>query len=306
MKPKKTKGLIAAPFTPMFSDGEINTEIIGRYYNLLVNNNIAGAFINGSTGEGASTTIDEKLKVAEEWAKYSSSGQLVIINHLGGTCLKDCILLAKESYRMGLSAVAICSPSYYKPDNAKMLAEFFARVAESVPEMPIYYYHIPVLTGGFFRMTDFINEVAPRIPNFAGIKFTHEDLMDYMSCLNYADGKFDLLWGRDENLLSALVIGTQGAVGSTYNYAAPLYHAIIDAFESNDLPKAQELQQKSVNMISLLGKYGGIGTGKAFMRYIGLDCGKFRLPVKNMSEADYENFVADVKKLGIDELLSKM
>jgi N-acetylneuraminate lyase len=45
---------------------------------------------------------------------------------------------------------------------------------------------------------------------------------------------------------------------------------------------ARKLQQLSINMISLLGKYGGIGTGKTHMEYFGLDCGEFRLPVKNM------------------------
>lgn len=43
-------------------------------------------------------------------------------------------------------------------------------------------------------------------------------------------------------------------------------------------------------MIRLLGKYGGIATGKAYMKLINMDCGKFRLPVSNMSDADFELF----------------
>ncbi|MFZ2791706.1 MAG: N-acetylneuraminate lyase, partial [Bacteroidales bacterium] len=66
------------------------------------------------------------------------------------------------------------------------------------------------------------------------------------------------------------------------------------------------MQQKSIDMITLLGKYGGIATGKAYMRFIGLDCGKFRLPVRNMSEADYQAFVKDVRELGMDDLFSKI
>lgn len=305
MKLSKLSGLVAAPFTPMFPDGEINTGIIGRYHDMLVKNKVVGAFINGSTGEGVSTTMEEKLRVAEGWAKHASSGPLKVINHLGGTCYKDCIELARQSQKMGLYAVALTSPSYFKPANVRVLAEFFIRVAESVPEMPVYYYHIPVLTGGFFNMIDFMREVAPRVPNFAGIKYTHEDFMDFLSCINYDEGKYDMLWGRDENFLSALILGARGAVGSTFNYAAPLYNKMIDAFDSNDQKTARELQQKSVDMISLLGKYGGIATGKAYMKFIGLDCGEFRLPVKNMTANDYSSFVNDVKALNIDELFSK-
>lgn len=301
---QKFEGLIAAPFTPMNPDGEINTAIIGRYHDMLVKNGVVGAFINGSTGEGVSTTIREKLKVMETWAQHSSPGKLKVINLLGGTCYKDCIELAKESHKMGIYAVALTSPSYFKPANVKMLAEFFVKVAEAVPEMPVYYYHIPVLTGGFFNMIDFMREVAPRVPNFAGIKYTHEDFMDFLSCLNYDGGSYDMLWGRDENFLSALVLGARGAVGSTFNYAAPLYYQLIEAFDRNDLVTARALQQKSIDMITLLGKYGGIASGKAYMRFIGLECGEFRLPVRNMSRADYEAFTRDVKSLGMDGLFS--
>jgi N-acetylneuraminate lyase len=306
MNIQKISGLIAAPFTPMHPDGEINSGIIEKYHRLLVSNGVAGAFINGSSGEGVSTTNREKILVAEAWAKASSGSDLKVISHLGGTCYKDCIELARESKTMGLHAVALTSPSYFKPANVKMLTEFFCRVAETVPDMPVYYYHIPVLTGGFFNMIDFIREVAPRVPNFAGIKYTHEDFMDFLSCLNYDNCRYDMLWGRDENFLSALILGAGGAVGSTYNYAAPLYHRMIEAFEKNDQVTARELQQKSIDMITLLGKYGGIATGKAFMKFIGIDCGEFRLPVRNMSRTDYETFIRDVKELRMDDLFSKI
>lgn len=106
-------------------------------------------------------------------------------------------------------------------------------------------------------------------------------------------------------MLPALSVGTRAAVGSTFNYAAPLYYNLIDAFNSGDLTKARLLQQKSIDMIRLLGKYGGIATGKAYMKLIHLDCGEFRLPVKNMSSADFESFKKDVEQLGFDNFCSK-
>ena len=111
--------------------------------------------------------------------------------------------------------------------------------------------------------------------------------------------------GRDENLLPALSAGCKGAVGSTYNYAAPLYLSLIASFNNGDLQSARNLQNISIRMISLLGKYGGMGTGKAFMKYAGLDCGKFRLPVKNMADSDFQSFLEDVRALKMDEYFSK-
>jgi N-acetylneuraminate lyase len=155
-------------------------------------------------------------------------------------------------------------------------------------------------------MYDLLKAVDGKVPNFAGVKYTHEDFMDFLSCMHFQNGKYDMLWGRDENMLSALVLGTKGAVGSTFNYAAPLYYDLIDAFNNGDLKKAQQLQQQSIDMIRLLGKYGGIATGKAYMKLIGIDCGEFRLPVKNMNAEQFEGFKKDVEQINFSSFSSQV
>ena len=187
-----------------------------------------------------------------------------------------------------------------------MLAKACEEIAAVVPDMPFYYYHIPVLTGVGFDMYDLLKAVDGKVPNFAGVKYTHEDFMDFLSCMHFQNGKYDMLWGRDENMLSALVLGTKGAVGSTFNYAAPLYYDLIDAFNNGDLKKAQQLQQQSIDMIRLLGKYGGIATGKAYMKLIGIDCGEFRLPVKNMNAEQFEGFKKDVEQINFSSFSSQV
>jgi N-acetylneuraminate lyase len=302
---RKFEGLIAAPFTAMDKAGNLNLDLVPEYYNLLRNNGVVGAFINGSTGEGVSLTQKEKQNHTEKWAEcYKSDASVRIINLVGGTSYKECIENAIISYQTGVSAIAVLGPYYFKPADEDYLAEFVAKVGESVPDMAVYYYHIPVLTGVNIPMARFIVKISGMLPNFAGIKYTHEDFMDFMSCLNYKDGAYEMLWGRDENLLPSLAIGAKGAVGSTYNYAAPLYNKLIRAYNNGNQEEARRLQNLSIKMISLLGKYGGMGTGKAFMKYIGLDCGEFRLPVKNLDASTYSLFEKEVKALGIDNLLS--
>lgn len=302
---RKFEGLIAAPFTAMDKAGNLNTDMVPEYYNLLRKNGVAGAFINGSTGEGVSLTQREKQMHAEKWADcYKSDGTVRIINLVGGTSYKECIENAIISYQAGISAIAVLGPYYFKPADENYLAEFVARVGESVPDMAVYYYHIPVLTGVNIPMARFIIKISEMLPNFVGIKYTNEDFMDFMSCLNYKGGAYEMLWGRDENLLPSLAIGAKGAVGSTYNYAAPLYNELIKAYNEGRIDEARRLQNLSIKMISLLGKYGGMGTGKAFMKYIGLDCGEFRSPVRNPDAIAYSMFKKDVEALGIDNLLS--
>lgn len=304
---KHLHGLIAAPFTPMHKDGSLNLDIIPFYYQVLKANGITGAFICGSTGEGVSMSVKEKKAVAEAWATSSNGDKdFIVMPLLGGTCLDDCKELALHAKEIGLDAVSFTAPFYFKPANVEMLAQCCMEVASAVPDLPFYYYHIPVLTGVNFPMISLLKEIDGRLQNFAGVKYTHEDFMDFLSCIHFAGGKYDMLWGRDENMLPALSIGAKGAVGSTFNYAAPVYHNLMDAFNNGDMEKAGEFQQQSIEMIRLLGKYGGIATGKAYMKLIGLDCGEFRLPVKNMSVAEFEFFKNDVEALKFDNFKSHL
>lgn len=291
-------GLIAAPFTPMDKEGKLNLSIIPEYYQFLKSNRVKGAFINGSTGEGVSMTANEKMQVMDAWAACTKDDKdFIVMALLGGTSITDCKELAIHAQKTGIDAISFTAPFYFKPPTVKELAACCIEIASVVPNLPFYYYHIPVLNGVNFSMFSLLKEIDGKIDNFCGIKYTHEDFMDFLSCLHFQNNKYDMLWGRDENMLPALAVGAKGAVGSTFNYAAPLYYKIIDAFQKGELATARNLQQQSIDMIMLLGKYGGIATGKAYMKLVGLDCGEFRLPVKNMSAADFELFKADTEKI---------
>lgn len=306
MKIQKFEGLVAAPFTPMDKGGNIIYDLIKPYYDFLEKNGVVGAFINGTTGEGVSLTQKEKQLQAENWARcLVSGGKVRIINLVGGTSYKECIENAVFSAEIGISAIAIVAPYYFKPVNADHLADFISRIGESVPQLPVYFYHIPSLTGVYMPMLSFLEKITSGLPNFAGIKYNHEDFADFLSCLNFRDGAFDLLWGKDECLLPALSLGCKGFVGSTYNFAAPLYHNLIKAFNNGNLAEARQLQQISIDMIDLFGKYRGIVTGKAYMRYLGFDFGQFRSPIQNMTDEMYNEFLNDIREQELDNWFSR-
>lgn len=301
----KITGLVAAPFTPMHPDGQLNLDLIPQYARMLAQNGVKGAFISGSTGEGVALAYPEKRALIQAWGSVEEP-DLQKIMLVGGTSQAESILLAKEAAQHKFDAVAVLAPFYFKPTTVEMLAQFCIGIGEAVPDIGLYFYHIPALTGVNLPMIDFLACMDGRLPNFQGIKYTHNDLMDYRRCLLYEEGKYDLLWGWDEIFLAAMAMGAKGAVGSTFNYAAPVYHELMAAFEGGDLARAQQMQDQSISIVQLLGKYGGIATGKAYMRAIGLDCGTFRLPVTNMTKAQYDAFLADLQAIDFYTYASQM
>src|SRR5207253_6272092 len=94
------------------------------------------------------------------------------------------------------------------------------------------------------------------------------------------------VFGYDELLLAGLTLGVRGAVGSTYNFAAPLYQRLIAAFERGDLTTARSAQLESVRMIRVLQEFGFSRASKAMMGLLGVDCGPVRLPLKPMADAE--------------------
>lgn len=296
MNTLKIEGLIAATFTPMHPDGSLNLGIVPTYAEMLARNGLKGVFVAGSTGEGVSLSYAEKADVISAWGQVQDD-RLLKIAMVGGNSVQEMKELAQLAQSLRYDAIAVLAPHYFKINHAETLARICIEVGKAAPGVGVYFYHIPVLTGVSVSMIELLEHINGKIPNFWGIKYTHHDLMEYNRCLQFENTRYDILWGWDEVLLGGMAMGAKGGVGSTYNYAAPLYHQLMAAFEAGDVPRARQLQEKSIDIVRLLGKYGGIATGKAYMRAIGLDCGGFRLPVQNMSDAQYEIFQQDLAEI---------
>ena len=295
-------GLTAATFTPLDEQGRVDIETIGKQADFLTHNGVDGAFVCGTTGEGASLSQQEKISILKTWS--SCKGNLGTMFMVGGNCLPDMQELTLLAQKHHYDAISILSPFYFKPKTVEQLVSFCREVTLVAPEMPFYYYHIPGLTGVDFNMVDFIRSAETRLPNLKGIKYSGPNVMDLQACLQHQNGKYDILWGSDASLLAALAVGVEGAVGSTYNYMAPLYTQIISAFKAGDLKTAQRLQHLSVQAVELLVKYGGINAGKAFMKIIEWDCGWCRSPLAPLSNEKMSELRSDLEEIGFFEYCS--
>ena len=140
---------------------------------------------------------------------------------------------------------------------------------------------------------------ADRIPTLAGVKYTNADLMGLQECLAVRGGHFDVVFGSDELLLAALALGVKGAVGSTYNYAAPLYRRIIRAFEAGDLAAARREQFHSVELVRVLLQFGGLRAGKAVMSLLGVDCGPVRSPLRTLTAGELISLYGALQPLDV-------
>jgi N-acetylneuraminate lyase len=291
------RGLIAATHTPFAADGSLALAVVEKQAEALLADGVKSVFIAGTTGESASLTVEERLQLARRWAEVARASSLAVIVHVGANCLADSRTLAAQAESLGVSGIAALAPSYFKPANVDALVACCAAVAESAPGTPFYYYDIPSMTGVNLPMPAFLAQAAARIPTFAGLKFTNSDFMAFQECLSVAP-QLSLFWGYDELLLPALAVGVVGAVGSTYNFAAPLYHQLISAFERNDLAAARREQLRSIQLIRILCRRGFVPSAKALMERRGVPVGPPRLPHLPLSPQDHAGLMGELEAGG--------
>lgn len=296
----KIEGLIAAAFTPFHEDGSLNLEMIPILVDKLVEDGVKGIFVCGSNGEGPNMTIAERMQVAEAFVRAANKKILIIV-HVGHSSIAEARKLAAHAEEIGADAFSSVAAFYFKPTGAQNLVACMKQIAAAAPNLPFYYYHIPHLTGVQIDMIEFLKLAGPEIPNLVGLKYTSSTLQEYHSCLNFEQGKFDILFGFDELLLPALAIGAKGAIGSTYTFAAPAYIKTMAAYERGDQEGARQSHLSMVEMIRLLTKYPPIPAQKAIMKMLGWDLGPCKLPLTTLSSESYEQFQKQLSEIGFFE-----
>ncbi|KAK5870120.1 hypothetical protein PBY51_024780 [Eleginops maclovinus] len=279
---KQLTGLVAATFTPLTEEGEINISEIGPYVAYLTERQgVKNIFVNGTTGESLSLSVAERKILAEEWCKKAKGKMDHVTVHVGCMSLKDTQDLARHAAEIKADSIAVIAPSFFKPKNAQELRAYLKAVASVAPNLPFYYYHIPSFTGVNVLVRDLLDGIEDHISSFRGVKFSSTDLMDFGLCASLMKPNWSLIYGVDEQLLSALVLGANGAAGSTYNYVGCQFNKMLAAFEKGELIQARTIQFQLQELLDFAMKLGfDLGVNKQLMIDVsGLSLGPPRLPV---------------------------
>lgn len=278
----KLTGLIAAPHTPFDAAGEVNYPVIDQIAEHLISDGVQGVYVCGTTGEGIHCSVEERKKIAERWVK-AAQGKLSITLHTGALSIKDAISLSRHAEQLDIFATSVIGPCFFKPGNIDDLIAYCRAIASAAPSKGFYYYHSG-MSGVNFDMEQFLIKGGSQIPNLSGIKFNSADLYEFQRCLRVSGGKYDIPFGVDEHLPGGLAVGAVGAVGSTYNYAAPLFQKIIQNFNAGNQVAVREDMDRVIALIRILVEFGGVAAGKAAMQLHGIDAGDPRLPLRTLTQ----------------------
>ena len=275
---KLIKGVLPAIFSVYDKDRNVIKETVEKMVKYHLDNGMVGFYIGGNTGE--CTVLPNKTRMQMlETVKQANAGKGSIIAHVGAGLIDNVYELIDHANEIGVDAIASLPPSlsaYYEMDE---IIEYYKLIAKR-SKVPLYAYITGVLQGD---VVDFAKKVS-EIDNVVGIKMSIPDYYTFGKIVSECGDKMNILNGPDETMSCGLMVGADGAIGTTYNMLPKLSSSIYSEFRNGNNLKALELQRKMNKVIDVL-LTANIAEWKAVMTFMGYDMGYTiepqRLPDEN-------------------------
>lgn len=230
------QGIWTAIVTPFTSSGEFDQHAFDALLDDQKTSGIRGVVVIGSTGEGLTLTVQEKLTLLRR-AVSRGKPELEIMSGTGTLSTTQTVEFAKLAVDSGADSLLIVTPPYSKPSTAGLLQHFQA-VAEAV-SVPICLYHIPGRTGQKLTIEQFQQLCA--VPSLTAIKEAGSDMAFYTEIV-LATRKI-VLSGDDLSFLPSMGAGGEGCVSVLSNILPREMQAMYDAYRKGDNMRALAYHQ---------------------------------------------------------------
>ncbi|WP_243029419.1 dihydrodipicolinate synthase family protein [Thermus altitudinis] len=251
--------------TPFDREGRLDAEAFRQLAEAL-EPLVDGFLIYGSNGEGVHLTPEERARGLR--ALKPRKPFLVGLMEETLPQAERALLEAQEAGAMALLATP---PRYYHASLGQGLVAYYQALAE---RMPVFLYHVPQNTKVDLPLAAV--ESLAQHPRILGIKDSSGDLSRlafYQAHLR----DFRVFTGHAPTFLGALALGAEGGILAAANLAPRAYRALVEAFRSGQLAKAQALQKGLFPLGNLLSQ-GGVPLLKQALRHLGLPAGYPRPP----------------------------
>lgn len=277
MRTGELNGIFPALVTPVNSAGEFQAKPYEQLLERVYRAGVQGVYVCGQTGEGFQLSLDDR-RTATECAVQNSPADAKVIVHVGTPATADAIALAQHAAKAGAHLVSSLPPvGNYSFEEIKSYYEAIAKASE----LPLMIYYFPSLSPAI-RTTEQVLDLCA-IPNVMGLKFTDSDFFRLWSIRQSGAAVFA---GSDEMLISGLVMGANGGIGSTYNLIADSFVELYRHASSGHWEKARGAQNKINEFIQVLLRYPIHPALKQVLSWTGIDCGSCIPPRRELTPAE--------------------
>lgn len=246
----RLQGIFTPNIVPLDSRGEICESELRRYVDWLIARGVHGLYPNGSTGEFTRFTADERRRIIEIIVDQVA-GRVPVLAGAAEANTRETIRACEHYHRLGVRAVAIVSPFYYKLTPAGVFA-YFREIADHSP-VDVTLYNIPMFASPIDL--DTVRRLADQCPRVVAIKDSSGDLphmMRMIAAVRPARPDFSFLTGWDAALMPMLLIGCDGGTNATSGVVPEITRKLYDLTVSGQLDAARDLQYRLLQLFDAM------------------------------------------------------
>jgi 4-hydroxy-tetrahydrodipicolinate synthase len=275
----KLHGVAPALVTPMNDDRSINWNGLKKLIQHVSDGGVDYLVVQGTTGESATTTSDEKKQIVAT-IQEANSKKLPIVYGLGGNNTESLINQIKSTSFEGIDAILSVCPYYNKPSARGVIAHYEA-IADACP-VPVIMYNIPGRTG--------INMSAQTVlklaehKNIIGIKEASCIIEQCMEIAYHKPTDFLLISGDDVQAVPIIAIGGVGVMSVIANAFPHQFTSMIHLALAGDFKAASKELGKFLTIDPYLYEEGNPVGVKKLLENQGLFSAQVRMPLASASE----------------------
>lgn len=250
MNTERFRGVIPPVPTIVDETGALDKKGMAVLIERVVASGVNGMLLLGSGGEFCHMSTALRKEVAEFTVKQVA-GRMPVLLGVGACGTAEVIDLGRHAASIGVDAVLVVNP-YYAKLSEEALFRHYQKIAATL-EVPVLLYNFPALTGQELTV-ELVKRLALSCPNIVGIKDTVDSIShtrQLITDVKSARPDFLVFSGFDEYLLDTLILGGDGGVPASSNYAPDICCGIYKAFQNNDLAAITGLEQRLARLMPI-------------------------------------------------------
>lgn len=298
---KLLEGVVVAHLTPFSESGRVDHGVLKEYIRFLAVKGVDGVFVCGTTAEAQLLSLEERKQVLEA-VMDANEGKMTIVAQCGTVNLPDTQELLQHARSCGADGGGVVTPFYYRYSQEE-LYEYYATLAKTVPDFPLYLYNIPSLAG---------NEISPSLvarlrstfSNIVGLKDSSGNLTTISSYLLELPRSFRVIVGYDRGFLPSLFMGAAGSVTGPGGVFPEPFVSLFSSWKKGEYQRAVHFQEEVTALSIVLREGAHLPTLKMALSLRGFGKGFMRPPFRKLSEKETEilrqNLENSLQKFGYE------
>lgn len=288
-------GAATALVTPFDKNGDISWGEIERLVEFQIEGGIDAIVACGTTGEAATMTTEDHIKVIQ-FIIDRAKGRVPVIAGTGSNDTQFCVELSLEAKEAGADGLLLVTP-YYNKTSQKGLIESFNYVADSV-KMPCILYNVPSRTGCNIQPATY--KELSKNPYIVAVKEANGDIAATARAAALCGDELTIYSGEDNQTLPVMALGGKGVISVFSNALPSVMHQLAAAMLKGDLESARKLNAEYLDLMD--GFFMDVNPIpiKEAMCQMGLIQSNYcRMPLTTMAEEGKAKLTALLQKHGL-------